>query len=521
MPDVSDFSIARIHEGYRSGELTVTAVIEAHLARIEAYDRRGPFLNAMVNLNPSSLEIAASHDEWLAAHPGRVNGPLFGIPVVVKDNIDVEGMPMTAGFQGWKKYMPPADAPAVARIKASGGIILGKATLSEFAKGGHDNINSVVAGYTRNPYHTAYTTGGSSGGTASAVAAGFATVGLGTDTGGSVRMPAAHCAVVGLRPTVGLVSRTGVVPLDPNRDTVGPMARSVTDAAAVLDVIADVDETDSDPAARTVCRAASYRLDEGEPTLQGLRIGVLRHVMIPDCTDPRVARHFDGTVAELMALGAELVDPFVVEGLQGVPRPPQTAARFAAALTQFLRSHPGIPYPSVTEIAESGLLHPLHQHGFDLAAAAPPEDQDAATRLGAAGEGRYREAYTAAMDAAGVEVIALPTWAMLPAVNGDRNTQVCQVPTPDLPPFPEAAPTAHQSSLTFVASSLQWPALSVPSGYLGEAGLPAGLQLITRPGGERRLLSCAHAYERATRHRRRPPTTPPLPSAAARGARRP
>jgi amidase len=151
--------------------------------------------------------------------------------VIVKDNIDVAGLPMTSGFQGWKNYYPPEDAPLVKKIRAAGGIVLAKSSLSEFALGGGDNINSVVPGFSRNPYNTAYATGGSSGGTAAALAANFGVVGIGTDTGGSVRMPSAHNALAGLRPTVGLVSRTGMVPLNSVRDTAGPMARSVTDMA--------------------------------------------------------------------------------------------------------------------------------------------------------------------------------------------------------------------------------------------------------------------------------------------------
>src|SRR6185369_16954020 len=187
---------------------------------------------------------------------GKFIGPLQGIPVVLKDNLDATGMPMTNGFQGWKHYYPPSDAPLVARIKAAGGVIIAKASLSEFAKGGGDNINSVLPGFARNPYNTAYATGGSSGGSAAALASSFAVVGIGT--GGSVRMPSAHNALVGLRPTVGLVSRTGVVPLDGTRDTAGPMARSVTDMAILLDVIVGADPEDAATARSAGHIAKSY-----------------------------------------------------------------------------------------------------------------------------------------------------------------------------------------------------------------------------------------------------------------------
>jgi Asp-tRNA(Asn)/Glu-tRNA(Gln) amidotransferase A subunit family amidase len=494
---VEELSIDDLHAAYRAGVWTVQQVVAAHLARIAAYDKRGPLINSMITVNHAAMALAADQDVWLAAHPGEIAGPLFGVPVVVKDNIDMAGLPMTSGFQGWKNYVPPADAPVIARIKAAGGVIVGKTSLSEFARGGHDNINSVVPGFARNPYHTAYATGGSSGGVAAALAASFAVVGIGTDTGGSVRMPAAHCALAGLRPTVGLVSRTGVVPLDLNRDTVGPMARSAHDMAVLLDVIVE------DPDAPSYCEALNTA------ALQGARLGVLRQVFPESVTDAGIIRNFANTIAELRALGAEVIDPFVVPGIDAIPRPPQTPARFAWSLAQYLDAHPGIPYPSVREIAASGLLHPLHQRAFDDAVSAPPQDEDPATLEGAANEQRYRDAFTAAMDAAGIDALVFPTWAMLPAVNGDRNTQVLDQPVVGLPAFPEAAPVTYQSSLTFVASALQWPALSVPSGYLGE-DLPVGLQIVACPGSEAKIVTYAYAYEQATRHRHPPASTPPL-----------
>jgi Asp-tRNA(Asn)/Glu-tRNA(Gln) amidotransferase A subunit family amidase len=169
--------------------------------------------------------------------------------VIVKDNIDVAGLPMTSGFQGWKNYYPPDDAPLIKKIRLASGIILAKASLSEFALGIGDNINSVVSGFARNPYNTAFATGGSSGGTGAAIAASFGVVGIGTDTGGSVRRPAAHAALAGLRPTVGAVSRTGMVPDISTRDTAGPMARTVADMAVLLDVIVGLDNEDKDTAA--------------------------------------------------------------------------------------------------------------------------------------------------------------------------------------------------------------------------------------------------------------------------------
>src|SRR5215469_4152450 len=174
---VEEASIADLEAAYLSGQTTAHAVTQAYLNRIAAYDKRGPLMNALVTINPHALEEADRLDAMLKA-TGKPVGPLHGIPVIMKDNIDVAGLPMTSGFQGWKNYYPPDDAPVVKKIRAAGGIVLAKSSLSEFAMGGGDNINSVVSGFSRNPYNTAFSTGGSSGGTAAALAASFGVVGV-------------------------------------------------------------------------------------------------------------------------------------------------------------------------------------------------------------------------------------------------------------------------------------------------------------------------------------------------------
>jgi Asp-tRNA(Asn)/Glu-tRNA(Gln) amidotransferase A subunit family amidase len=505
---VEEATIADLQAAYLNGETTAREVTAAYLARIAAYDKHGPYLNTVINLNPKALEEAAALDAKLAA-TGKPVGPLHGIPVVLKDNLDAVGMPMTNGFQGWKKYYPPSDAPLVAKIKAAGGIILAKVTLSEFAMGGGDCINSVLGGFARNPYNTAFATGGSSGGTGAALAANFAVVGIGTDTGGSVRMPSAHNALVGLRPTVGLVSRTGVAPLDGHRDTAGPMARSTRDMAILLDVIVGPDPEDTATARSAGHIAPSYVAVLKNDALKGVRLGVLRQAFKPAVTDPVILANFEKTIAELKAAGAEVIDPFIVPELDTIPRPPQTRSSFKADLTAWIVKHPGIPYPSIKELAAAKLVHPLHQAAFDEAVTALPPDQDARTIEGLKNEQLLRDAFNREMDAAHLDALVFPTWAQLPAINGDRNTQI----TDDPKPAPNAGPTHLGSSLTFVGSMLQWPALSVPSGYAGE-GLPLGLQIVGRAWDEAKIISYAYAYEQATHYRRPPPTVPPLTAKA-------
>lgn len=494
IPPIVETTIETLHEHYRRHRGGVRAVIEAHLARIAAFDKRGPYLNSIITLAPDALAEADRHDEALE-RTGRLDGALFGIPVVVKDNVEVAGMPMTAGFQGWKHNVPDHDAPVIERIRRAGGIIIAKTSMSEFARGGHDNINSVLPGFARNPYHTAYSTGGSSGGSAAALAASFAVVGVGTDTGGSIRMPSAHCALAGLRPSSTVIDLAGVVPLVSERDTVGPMARSVRDLAIAADVMAGID-------------AFTAALDPD--ALRGVRLGVLRAAFEGPFTDPAIVAHFAHTLDELGALGAVIIDPFEVLGFTGVPRPPQTPAQMKHSLQEYLDARSGTPFASVRAIADSGLLHPLYQRGFEeIADAADPSD-DPATLAARRDEERYRQMVGSAMTDAAVDALVLPTWAMLPAVNGDRNTQMLETPLTPVPLFPEAGPTTFQSSLTYLASALRWPALAVPSGVLGE-GLPVGIQMIGMPGSDARLIGWGHAYEAATGHRRAPVSTPELP----------
>ena len=296
-----------------------------------------------------------------------------------------------------------------------------------------------------------------------------------------------------------------MVPLNSVRDTAGPMARSVSDMATLLDVIVGPDPEDLATTRAEGHRLLTYSGALKNDALKGARLGVLRQIFKPAVTDPRIIAHFEITLAELKAAGAEIVDPFVVPELDSIPRPPQTPARFKDDLTKWIVKHPGVPFPSVRAVAESKLAHPLHQALLDQAAAAKSADEDSETIEGLKNEQRYRDVFTMAMDAGKIDAVIFPTWAQLPAINGDRNTQLVAEPKPGL----DAGPTALGSSLTFVASSLQWPALSVPSGYLGES-LPQGLQILGRAWDEAKIIGYAFAYEQATHHRRPPTSTPAL-----------
>src|SRR5438128_5051938 len=412
---VEEITIAQLHAAYLEGKTTAREVTEAYLERIAAYDKRGPYLNALTTVNPNAVADAANLDAALKS-TGKLTGRLHGIPIIVKDNIDTNDMPTSSGVALFKDFIPGRDAFIVQRLHLAGAIILAKSSLSELAMGLADTINSVLPGFTRNPYNTAYASGGSSGGTGVAIAANFGTVGIGTDTGGSVRAPASITNLVGIRPTVGLVSRTGMGPLDSQRDTPGPMARTVEDAARVLDVIAGVDPADPRTAAAVGHIPPTYTAFLDAAGLRGARIGVFRQTLsLADGADPRVAALFEAAIADLRAAGADIVDEFVVPGFETFPRPPQTGGRTKADWERFFAYEgPTFPVRTVAELRDAPTgkrVHPLHAARIaEIAAVTVSPDDDPETLQGRQDEQQYRDAFTAAMELADGEALGFPVW---------------------------------------------------------------------------------------------------------------
>src|SRR3982751_468466 len=240
---VEETTIADVHAAMRAGALSCHALVEQYLRRIEAYDKNGPALNALVVVNPAALRVADSLDQRFRR--GGLIGPLHCIPVIVKDNFETVDRPTTAGSLSLQGFVSNKDAFQVRRIREAGAIVLAKSNMAEFAFSPEETVNSVLPGYTKNPYALDRVTAGSSGGTAAAVASDFGEVGLGTDTGNSIRGPSAHNALVGIRSTMGLTSRAGIAPLSLFADIAGPMARTVSDAVAVFQVVVGQDPADS------------------------------------------------------------------------------------------------------------------------------------------------------------------------------------------------------------------------------------------------------------------------------------
>jgi Asp-tRNA(Asn)/Glu-tRNA(Gln) amidotransferase A subunit family amidase len=490
---IDEITIAGLQSALRNGRATCRDVVGEYLRRIETYDKRGPAINAIVAINPKALDAAADLDQRFA-RSGPV-GPLHCVPVIVKDNYETIEMPTTAGSLALKDMMTGRDAFVVARLRAAGAVMIAKSNMAEFAFTQYETVNSILPGYTRNPYDTARVTAGSSGGTAAAVAANFGLVGLGTDTGASIRGPAAHQALVGLRPTMGLTSRSGVVPVFLDSDVTGPMTRTVADAAIVLQAIAGEDPADTATAAsRGRGEAAYVDAARGEP-VNGLRVGVLHQAYDTPTSDPEVIALFGRAVEDLRRLGVDVVDPVEVPNLDDLRRGGAAFGgcnTFQAELNHYLASvGDRAPKRTLEQIVASRQFHPSIQPRLEASLAAkdvPGVSPGCVARTER--RSRLREAVGRLMAERRIDALLYPTWSNAPRLIGDLNTP-------------------HGDNNQLFSPGTGFPAITVPMGY-SHGMLPAGLQLLGPAWSEATLIRLAAAYEQATHHRRPPPSTPPL-----------
>ena len=488
---LEEITIADLHAAYRDGRATTRSVMQGFLSRIAAYDRRGPALGLVISVNTHALDEAERLDRSFAAS-GEFAGPLHGIPVLAKDNYDVAGLQTTGGSAAMLGWFPSRDATVIARLRAAGAIVIAKVTMSEWARGGVDNINSVLPGFARNPYNTAYATGGSSGGTGAGIAANYGVIGLGSDTWGSIRNPSSNNAIVGLRPSWALVSRAGMIGLYYARDMAGPMTRTVTDLAKTLDVIAGVDPADPATAGAVGKIPSSYSAGLKTSGAQGKRLGVLRQAFPPEASDPNVVALVDKAVDDLRRIGADIVDPLLIDDFDRFPPRPHPHSEVRASFERYLATTgPGLP-KTVAEIVATKKFHPLHEAGLIAALEAPDPADDPVVRELEVHEIKMRQAYSQAMHAAKLDALIMPAASHPPKLNGDRNT----------------TPTG---TTTWIASGLHWPALVVPMGFTGE-DLPSGLQIVGEPWSDAKLIEIGYAYEQATHHRHPPAAVPPLPA---------
>ena len=486
---VEETTIAQIHAAFRGRSLTCRSLVEQYLARIDAHDKRAAALNALVMVNPRALETADDLDRRFR-QSGPV-GPMHCVPVIVKDNYETIDMPTTAGSLSLKGMMTGKDAFVVKRLRDAGAVMIAKSNMAEFAFSPVETINSILPGYTRNPYDTSRVTAGSSGGSAAAAAANFGAVALASDTGDSIRGPAAHQALVGLRSTMGLVSRAGVVPLNLGADIAGAVTRTVADTVAVLQVIAGEDPNDPATAAGRGRAETNYAAAMRSGGLKGARIGVLHQAYDTPTLDRDVDGVFRGALDELRQAGAEVIDPVAVEGLDEM-RAAQSGGcnQFKYDLNRYLAGlGDKAPMHSLDEIVKSRQFHPSIQVRLESGQASDDvPGESAGCRSREAFREKLRAAVVKLMDTNRLDALVYPTWSNPPRLIGDLNT-----------------PGGDNSQL--FAPSTGFPAITVPMGYTRGGTLPAGLQLLGRAWSEATLIRLAYAYEQATHHRH-PPVFP-------------
>jgi amidase len=484
-------SVAQLAARMASGELSARQLAAAYLERIADVDRAGPALRAVIELNPEALEIAQALDRERKA--GRVRGPLHGIPVLLKDNIATgDRMSTSAGSLALDGVRAAEDAPLVKRLREAGAVVLGKSNLSEWANFRSSNSLSGWSsrgGQTLNPYAHERSPSGSSSGSGAAVAANLCAVAIGTETDGSITSPSACMSLAGLKPTLGFVSRTGIVPIAHSQDTAGPMTRSVEDCAFLMNAIAGADPLDAITSRREVPRGVDFTAHLGRMDLKGVRIGVGRQFF---GANEKADDVIDQALAALKALGAQLVDVQIPAfGKLDEPELEVLLYEFKADLNEFLARHlPQAPVKSLADVIEfnarnAGRTMPIFGQDLFIKAQAkgPLTDRKYRAALARCRKLSRAEGIDAAMKKHRLDAITAltspPAWIRDP-VSGDVSRGGCTS-------FPAVA---------------GYPHVTVPAGYV--AGLPIGISFFGAPFSDAKLLGIAHTYERATQHRHAP-----------------
>jgi amidase len=489
-----EWTISDLQGKMESGELTARRIAELYLGRIEAVDKSGPYINSVIELNPDALEIADSLDQERQA--GKIRGALHGIPILIKDNIDThDRMQTTAGSLSLEGNIAEKDAFVVRQLRKAGAVILGKTNLSEWANfRGKRSVSgwSSRGGLTRNPYALDRTACGSSSGSGASVAANLCPAAVGTETDGSIICPSQTNGIVGIKPTLGLVSRGGIIPIAHSQDTAGPMARTVTDAALLLGAMTGIDERD--PATRLGRKrnSSNYTRSLDLDGLKGARIGVARNMA---GTNPRVLKIFEFCIEVLKKLGAVVIDPADVLTFDKFEKTEREVLHyeFKADLNKYLGSLPeNVSVHSLEDVIkfnEENRDKTMPYFG--------QEHMISAQERGTLRDKKYREALarnllyarTKGIDAtmrkhkldAMIVPSGGPAW-MIDLVNGDSNN--------------------WDMESTSLAAVSGYPHITVPAGYV--FGLPVGLSFLGKAWQEASLINFAYAFEQATQLRRMP-----------------
>ena len=480
--DVYEKSIVDLMAAQRIGTVTSHDLVQKYLDRIGVYDKAGPRLNAMIALNPRALEDADALDAERSS--GHVRGPLHGIPIVVKDNYATEGMPTTAGSLALAGFQTNRDAFTVKRLKNAGAVVIGKTNLHELAYG--ITTISSAGGQTRNPYDLTRNPGGSSGGTGAAVAASFAAAGMGTDTCGSIRNPSSENSLWGLRGTLGLSSRDGIVPLSLTQDIGGPLARTVGDLILMLHYTVGEDPADplTNGAAAHIPR--TYNSMVGDAGLGDVTIGVLTPLFGTAPEDEEVGTIVREAIEDLRSLGAGIVEipfPRLEEALRDTS---VINAEFKFDLQAFLAKYPAAPVKTLGDILLSGKYSPAVEQVLKRANEVTARESEG-YRLSLSRREQAKQAVLEVMSQNHLTAFVYPTLRRKPAIIGQPQLgSNCQL-----------------------SATIGFPAMSMPAGFTAD-GLPVGMDLLGQPWSEGKLLKVAFAYERLVAPRKPPKSTPGL-----------
>ena len=485
---LEEASISDVQAAYRSGATTATRVVQSYLARIQAYDQAGPKLNVVIFLNPRALEEAAAQDEHFRK-TGKFVGPLHGIPVLLKDNVNTKDMPTTGGSLSLAGYTPATDAAITQKLRSAGAIVLAKVNLHEFAIWG-ETISS-IRGQTLNPYDLTRTPGGSSGGTGAGLAANFAVAGIGTDTVNSIRSPASANSIVGIRPTLGLVSRAGVIPYSFTQDAAGPLARTVTDAVKMLNVLVGYDPNDPATAWSAGNVEKDYTKFLKSDGVKGRRIGVLRSFFGTAPIHGEVNTVADKAVDDLGRLGATIVELNTPELDSGKISSDISVHLYELkpAINAYLASG-NAPVKSLEEIISSGKFHP---NIGEIIKKAQSLEMDDGYRLRLQERSELQQRVMKLMADDRLDAIVFPHQQRLVVPIGETQVE-------------------RNGALGSVTG---FPSIVVPGGFSSSTasatlGVPVGIEFLGRPWSENVLIEIVYGYEQATKHRRPPPTAPPL-----------
>lgn len=481
--EIEETTISLVHRAMLDGHLTCRYLVEKYLAQIKRYDKQGPSIQAIISINPRALQIADALDTSLK-QTGKLSGPLHGIPVLLKDNVNTYDLPTTAGSISMANYIPPTDAFITARLKKAGALILAKTNLHEFAIWG-ETISSIL-GQSLNPYDLTRTPGGSSGGTGAAIACNMGLVGIGTDTINSIRSPASACSLVGIRPTLGLVSRTGIVPYSLTQDTAGPICRTVEDAVRMLECIAAYDSEDELTAWSVTRHPRSYldslRLDG----LSGKRIGVLQSFFGQEVFNQPVNKVIEIAIESMKTCGAKIIP--LNDQIDSAWLTKEVSVHlddFQAHLNKYLSTlGENAPVHSMEEILLGGKYHP----GIE-------ENLKTAMQL-SVGTAYYNEKL--------IRQAKLRTRVL----NIMANMQLDAIVYPHQQQLVCKVGEGQQQRNGALCSVTGLPSIAVPAGFAPDQntpqGVPVGIEIIGRPFSEPVLIQVAYAFEQYTKFRKPP-----------------